>query len=278
MPSIVAIDIETTGLDSQTDAILEIGAVRFNGRRMESEWSTLINPGRPIPPFITSLTGITGDMVRNSPPLRAVLQDLVEFAGEAPILGHNIAFDLGFLRKQGILSLNEAIDTYDMAGILLPTASRYNLSGLAKSLGILLPATHRALDDARVTVAVFNQLYEKALELPLELLAEFVRMSEPFPGGTGWIFQQILRSRAKAPVPARRAGRGSASPLFPGPNPSLTPLKPRENTKAYDIEAMAASIGKRRTLLPAISRLRAAPPAGANAASRLPKHLQRAST
>ena len=66
MPSIVAIDIETTGLDPHTDAITEIGAVRFNGHRIEDEWSTLVNPGKPIPPFITQLTGITDQMVRIS--------------------------------------------------------------------------------------------------------------------------------------------------------------------------------------------------------------------
>ena len=63
----VAIDIETTGLDPQADAIIEIGAVRFNGHRVEGEWITLINPNRPIPPLITGLTGITNEMVRNAP-------------------------------------------------------------------------------------------------------------------------------------------------------------------------------------------------------------------
>ncbi|HQN45201.1 MAG TPA: 3'-5' exonuclease, partial [Anaerolineaceae bacterium] len=64
--TIVAIDIETTGLDAQRDAIIEVAAVRFNGRRVEGEWTSLINPNRPIPPTITQLTGITNDMIRNA--------------------------------------------------------------------------------------------------------------------------------------------------------------------------------------------------------------------
>ena len=80
MSSIVALDIETTGLDPRGDAIIEIGAVRFSGARVEDEWTTLINPGRPIPGFITQLTGISNEMVRNAPPVKAVIQELADFS------------------------------------------------------------------------------------------------------------------------------------------------------------------------------------------------------
>jgi ATP-dependent DNA helicase DinG len=119
MPSIIAFDLETTGLDPQTDTIIEIGAVRFNGRRVEGEFNTLINPGRPIPPFITQLTGITDQMVREAPPIRAVLGELKEFLGDSPILGHNVRFDLSFIKKYNIAGLNDYVDTYEMAAILL---------------------------------------------------------------------------------------------------------------------------------------------------------------
>ncbi len=239
MPSIVALDIETTGLDPQTDAILEIGAARFNGHRVEAEWSTLINPNRPIPAFITQLTGISNEMVQNQPPVRAVLGDLVDFVGDSPILGHNVRFDLSFLARYNAFTLNDYIDTYELASILLPTAPRYNLGMLAQSMGILLPATHRALDDARVTHAVFAQLYEKAMEMPIELLAEFVRLGEGLDWGGGWIFNQILRARAKQPVPARRArddGLFFGRSLSPGP----APLPPLEIAAALDEDECAA--------------------------------------
>ena len=79
MPSIVALDLETTGLDPRTDSIIEIGAIRFNNRRIEEEFETLINPQRGIPEFITRLTGISNPMVQNSPTIEEVLPELVDF-------------------------------------------------------------------------------------------------------------------------------------------------------------------------------------------------------
>src|SRR5512138_1864224 len=208
MPSIVAIDIETTGLDSQSDSIIEIGAVRFNGHRVEDEWSTLINPNRPIPGPITALTGISNEMVRNSPTLRSVLPDLADFVGGDTVLGHNVRFDLSFLQKYNILLDNDVLDTYELAAVLMPTASRYNLGGLAAQLNILLPASHRALDDARCTHALFVKLQDTAQNLPFELLSELARLSEPFDWGAAWLFNQILRERWSRPVQSRPAREG----------------------------------------------------------------------
>ncbi len=126
-----------------------------------------------------------------------VAKDLEAFVGDAPIIGHNVRFDMGFLQRAGLFPYNEIIDTYELASVLMPTASRYNLGALGKQLGILLPATHRALDDARVTMAAFNRLFEIARELPLEVVAEIVRLSEPLEWDAGWVFQEVLRSRAQ---------------------------------------------------------------------------------
>src|SRR5574340_766921 len=214
MPSLVTIDLETTGLDPQKDAIIEIAAVRFSGARVEAEWSTLINPGRPIPPLITQLTGITNDMVRTAPPLKAVIQDLAAFVGTSPVVGHNVRFDLGFLQKQGILGLAEAIDTYELAAVLMPTASRYNLGSLGQILGILIPNSHRALDDARLTHAVYFKLSAQAVQMPIELLAEIVRDSETLDWDAGWFFAQIMRARAKQPIGAKQVYQHDYGALF----------------------------------------------------------------
>jgi ATP-dependent DNA helicase DinG len=241
MPIIVALDIETTGLDPQNDAILEIGAVRFNGKRIEAEWSTLINPGRLIPPFISQLTGITNEMVKNAPPIRAVLDDLVSFVGNAPVLGHSVRFDLSFLARYGALDLNEYIDTYELAAVLLPTSSRYNLGALAQSLGIPVQNAHRALDDARTTSAVFLQLYDLAMELPLELIAEFVRLGEPLDWGAGWMFSQVLRARARQPIQARQVRGVGHGPLFEaGTADYVPPMEPTPNLVPIDPDEVAA--------------------------------------
>ena len=215
MQSIVAIDIETTGLSEERDAIIEIGAVKFKGQRVEDEWSSLINPNKHIPEFISGLTGISDAEVRNAPRFRDVASELEAFVGDAPIIGHNVRFDLGFLQRAGLFPYNEIIDTYELASVLMPTASRYNLGALGKQLGILLPATHRALDDARVTMAAFNRLFEIARELPLEVVADIVRLSEPLEWDAGWLFQEVLRSRAREGIQAKKvkkkdAGTGTA--------------------------------------------------------------------
>jgi ATP-dependent DNA helicase DinG len=241
MNSIVALDIETTGLDPEKEAIIEIGAVRFNDRRVEAEWTTLVNPGRPIPPFITQLTGISDSMVREMPPLRSVLTQFKEFVGDAPVLGHNIRFDLSFLRRLGALQFNEYLDTYDMAAVLMPTAGRYNLGALAQLLAVPLPATHRALDDARVTRAIYQLLHQKAVELPLPLLAELVRLADQVEWGGYWGLYNALRTRSQQTISAREAKIGYYGPLLERFNSrGCPPLVPNPQKYALDIDEVAA--------------------------------------
>lgn len=237
----VAIDLETTGLDSQKDAIIEIAAVKFSGHRVESEWTSLINPNRPIPPLITQLTGINNEMVRNAPPIRAVLQELSDFVGHDPVVGHNVRFDTGFLQKQNILRLNQTVDTYELAAIVLPGNSRYNLGTLGKTLGILIPNSHRALDDARLAHAVLISLYQKVLELPIELLAEIVRMSEPVEWDGSLMFEQALREKGRMPIEARKARQDDYGALFGGSasiyHPPLVPVEPPTPLNADELAA-----------------------------------------
>ncbi len=99
----------------------------------------------------------------------------------------------------------------------MPTATRYNLSGLAQQLNILLSATHRALDDAKVTQYVYLAMLEKARALPLDLLAEIVRMGSSLDWLANWPLQQVLRQRAKEPIQAKKAPGGTHGPLFAKP-------------------------------------------------------------
>jgi ATP-dependent DNA helicase DinG len=216
MTSIVSLDLETTGLDENREAIIEIGAVKFTNRRVEAEYTTLINPGKHIPDFITGLTGIDDSMVRNAPRLRDVANDLTAFIGNSPILGHNIKFDIGFLRKAGLFEFHQSIDTYELASVLMPTASRYNLGSLGQQLSIPLPATHRALDDARVTQACYVRLLELVQELPLKTLQEIVELSNFVDWDAGWVFEQALHLRAKEGIKVRQTHSTVASKISLG--------------------------------------------------------------
>ncbi len=238
MQSIVAIDIETTGLSQERDAMIEIGAVKFKGHRVEDEWSTLINPNRHIPEFISGLTGISDAEVRNAPRFLEIAEQLEAFVGNAPIVGHNVRFDLGFLQRAGLFQYNEVVDTYELASVLMPTASRYNLGALGKQLGILLPATHRALDDARVTMAAFNRLFEIARELPLEVVAEIVHLSEPLEWDAAWLFQEVIRARAKEGVQSKKVKKKDAGVWFD--ESKFPPLANPENPVPLDPEEIAS--------------------------------------
>lgn len=223
MTTIVSLDIESTGLDENREAIIEIAAVKFNGRRVEDEFNTLINPGKHIPDFITGLTGIDDAMVRQAPRLRDIAHELTAFVGDAPILGHNVKFDIRFLRKAGLFEFQQTLDTYELASVLLPAASRYNLGALGQQLGIPLPATHRALDDARVTHACYVRLLDLARELPLETLQEIVELGNYVDWDAGWAFEQALHARVKEGIKPKRTSRASTH------KPALDPTAQRDS-------------------------------------------------
>ena len=240
MQSIVAIDIETTGLSEERDAIIEIGAVKFKGHRVEAEWSTLVNPNRHIPEFVSGLTGINDVEVRNAPHFQEVAEKLEAFVGNTPVVGHNVRFDLGFLQRAGLFHYNEVVDTYELAAVLMPTASRYNLGALGKQLGILLPATHRALDDAKVTMAAFNRLFEIARELPIEVIADIVRLSEPLEWDAAWLFQEVIRARAKEGIQAKKTKKQQAGVWFD--ESKFPPLANPENPVPLDPDEIASAL------------------------------------
>ena len=243
MTALVVLDIETTGLDENRDAIIEIGAVRLDGKRVEHEFSTLINPGRHIPEFITGLTGIDDAMVRAAPRLRDIVGELEAFVGDLPVAGHNIRFDAGFLQKAGLLQFNELIDTYELAAVLMPSASRYALGALGQQLGIPhLEAAHRALSDAQLTKDVYLRLLDLAAELPIETLAEILRLSEPLVWDAAWPLRQVMRSRSKEGIQPKRSRKASSGKtVLAAPEPrDYPPLQNPENPAGLDLDEVSA--------------------------------------
>ncbi|MBT3941837.1 MAG: 3'-5' exonuclease, partial [Chloroflexi bacterium] len=119
----VALDIESTGLDKRTDKIIEIGAVKFRGGEELEQFSELIDPGRDIPPFITDLTGISNQDVSGKPTIEDILPRLTEFLGDHPMIGHNVGFDAGFLVRNGVSPRTQTFDTYDLTYALMPGAT-----------------------------------------------------------------------------------------------------------------------------------------------------------
>jgi len=240
----VAVDLETTGLDSERDAILEIGAVKFRDDQVLGTFSSLVNPGRTIPHKIVELTGITQREADAAPSLFSQLPKLRHFVGDYPVVGHNIAFDLGFLGRHNMLQANDALDTWELSQLLVPHADRYSLGKLAEELGISLPATHRALDDARVTHALFAALFQRAVELPPAMLKEIVKSARKVRWATGGFFEDALRAAARdtsagSSIGAQLAAqlgqkRSTAGPLFTQPI-KVQPLQPVAEPTSIDV-------------------------------------------
>ena len=238
MEAFVALDVETTGLDAGRDSIIEIAAVKFKGSRIENQWESLINPNRHIPEFITTLTGIDDAMVRPAPHIREVARDFEAFVGDCPIISHNVRFDLGFLQKYIPFALNEAIDTYELAAVLMPNASRYNLAALCSQLGIPLPKEHhRALVDAKGHMGIYLRLREMAEQLPTKLLAEIVRLGEPLEWDANFVFQQILQEKMKEGIQPR-PGRKDKGIWFD--QTRFPPLENPEEPVPLDCEEVAS--------------------------------------
>lgn len=184
----VAIDLETTGLSAARDAIIEVGAVRFDKERIVDEYSTFVNPDRELPQFIQDLTGITQAQVDSAPPFHAVADDLQRFMRGAVPVAHNAAFDLGFLKQNGIDLGSRFCDTFELAYLVRPAAKGYSLSQLARQLSIDSGRSHRALDDAHTARQVFLTLLPDLANIDPGLLAEFRRLSRE----SGWNISAIL--------------------------------------------------------------------------------------
>ena len=172
--SIVALDLETTGLDINKDRIIEIGATKLNLDTGEFEnYSQLINPVTEISEFITDLTGITPEDLKGKPIIDEITDDFQEFlkdkdGKQSLIIAHNTDFDIGFLKSAQINFSGPIFDTYDLAYVLLDKGD-YNLENLVNILGVKSRNFHRAHEDASATFEIFIELIKLQMNLDQKL-------------------------------------------------------------------------------------------------------------
>lgn len=240
----IALDLETTGLDKDRDAIIEVGAVKFRDDAPVDRYSTLINPGRPIPGEITQLTGITDRDVAGKPRFDQAAAAIMRFVGGAPVVGHNVSFDLGFLRAQGLLTENLGLDTWELATIVLPGLPGYSLGVLAERLGLGMAGQHRALTDAERSGLLFVRLTEAAARLPRAVLMEINRLArESF-----WPLADVFRDALAAAGVTRGAtgplGLEQLAPNSPLLQPTrvLEPLAPQDPLAPIAADDLAAML------------------------------------
>src|SRR4030042_2815904 len=192
----VSLDLETTGLKPETDEIIEIGAVRFQGEEVIDTFQTLVNPQRTLPYRIQLLCGIKQADVANAPTFSDIADSLVSFLGTDILIGHNIAFDPGFLAQKGIKLANAAYHTHELATILLFQQTDYSLASVTKNLGLATPQ-HRALPDAIATKELFVALLNRAYKLDIGTIEELVRLAQKSNWNLEPLFREILKVKTK---------------------------------------------------------------------------------
>ncbi len=152
------IDFETTGLDPRLDEVVEFAAVRVEDGEIGLHLASLCKPSGPIPPGATRVHGITDRMVRFAEPFSAYLPTFLDFIGEDILVGHNLAFDMGFLQttcaRAGITYAPQTVCTLQMARRLFPQLPSRSLSEVARHLGVTGSTYHRALGDAMATAQI----------------------------------------------------------------------------------------------------------------------------
>ncbi|MCU0607209.1 MAG: exonuclease domain-containing protein [Candidatus Edwardsbacteria bacterium] len=221
----VALDTETTGLDADSDEIIEIGAVRWENGAIAGRYQTLVKADKKVPPFVTQLTGIRQQDIDAAPPMESILESLAAFLGDAPLVLHNAGFDRAFLHKHVKLE-NPCWDSLVLARALLPGLKGHSLRGLCRHFEVDPGRPHRAEDDAAATAQVFARLYGSLIALEPALLEQ-------------------MRHVAPAEYKALFAGALAASHTAP---PRRVPQEPTPPPAGPRVDDLAAVFGAGRAL------------------------------
>jgi predicted DnaQ family exonuclease/DinG family helicase len=256
---LVAVDLETTGYEAETEEIIEIGAIRVTvspdgAVTLGERFLTFADPGRPLTPPILRLTGIRDDELRGAPSPREAVALFSAFAfrdGAPCFVGHNVSFDVSFLERAGMPTGAETLDTAELASILLPSASSYALQRLAADAAITPDAAHRALDDAITSALVLGNLAKTARDLPADVLGEIAVLSELLGPSTAEFFRDAAATATHEAWSDERAQRGgfpSERPLAGGPprsheGPSEEDPRAKRPSPQFSVESVFAPDG-----------------------------------
>lgn len=196
MHRFIVLDFETTGNSPREDDIIQIGAVTIDDGHITNRFSTFVKPGKPIPEFISNLTGITDEMVASAPALEDVLPTLLRLLDNRVFVAHNAMFDLAFLQealhRQGYFPYDGyVLDTVELARFLLPTQGSYRLVELADDFNIPHSHPHRADCDAEATAHLFLLLLQKLRALPLVTIQQLLILVQSYRSDMTTLLQHI---------------------------------------------------------------------------------------
>ena len=175
-------DLETTGFSHITEKITEIGIIKIKNGEVIDTFECFVNPEKPIPPEVVEVTHITDDMVKDAETIDKIMPKVLEFMGDSVLVAHNADFDIGFMKynceQLGLPFNHTHIDTLRLAKAIFPEFTRYKLGSIADKLGIKVEVAHRALDDVKTLVAVFNEMILKAKDRDAKTIDDFDNVFE----------------------------------------------------------------------------------------------------
>jgi DNA polymerase-3 subunit epsilon len=178
----VVIDLETTGGSAVYDRVLEVAAIRVQHGVVQDRLECLVEPGMPIPPFVTRITGINANLVRGKPAFDTLLPELRRLIDGAVLVAHNVAFDGNFLasafKRTNMPWNGDRLCTLRLARRLIPGLHSYRLDSLCAFLGFSFVQRHRAGPDAEATLHVLQHLLAAALETGIQTLAGLVKLQQ----------------------------------------------------------------------------------------------------
>ena len=163
----VVLDVEAIGARAVPARIIELGAYHLRSGKIIDEFQTLINPGLPLPRFISALTGITDEMLALAPRFADIVGAWLSFSGEAVLVAHNAMFDLALLNQEiarifpGCRMRNQELCTVKLARRIMHNLNSHTLDSLAEHFGFEIPERHRAAGDARATVQILLRLLDQ---------------------------------------------------------------------------------------------------------------------
>jgi DNA polymerase-3 subunit epsilon/ATP-dependent DNA helicase DinG len=225
---LIALDVETTGLEAGVDELIEVAAVKFRGAEILETFSQLVRPRQSVPLKISRLTGISVAMLADAPRFPDVAAELARFLGSHPIVGHSVGFDARMLQAQGMRLPQPLYDTHELATMLLPGLPAYSLVALAQHLGVPLAQAHRALDDADATRQLFLRLVERIAAIELRELGELNRALQRTEWPIREVFADVERQRM-------RDAFGAVPPAPTVTLPAIgSPLKPTGDATPID--------------------------------------------
>lgn len=181
------VDIETTGGNYFQDRIIEIAIIIHDGERVLSEFQSLVNPERPILPFISKLTGISNSMVKKAPTFKEIADQIFDMLNGHIFVAHNVRFDYGFVKAafkaQNIRYRSAHLCTVELSRAIFPGLPSYSLGKLCKSLEVPVSNRHRAFGDTEATSILFKKIWEKDAQRVLRELKSDEIVIENFPPG-----------------------------------------------------------------------------------------------